>query len=121
MPTLKNARLLAAAAVAGVALGVAATSFAQDAHAPTDAQVAEHEAMVTAVMKAVLVETDFEAVKAHMTAAIREHAEEIGGDTEATVTHVTEFLDRVAEHAASDPQGAAEFTATMLIEAHRPH
>jgi hypothetical protein len=118
-----NLKTLAAAALAGVALGAAAVSVAQDQAraAPTEEQIAAHKAMATAVLKAVLAETDFDAVEAHMTAAIRAHADEIGGDTEATIAHVSEFLDRMAAHVASDPQGAAELTATMLIDAHAPH
>ncbi len=120
MLNIKTPRLLVAAALAGVALGAAAVSVAQDHAAPTAEQIDAHRVMVTAVMEAVLVETDFDAVKAHMTGAIRDHAADIGGDTDATVAHVSEFLDRVAAHVASDPVGAAEFTATMLIAGHQP-
>lgn len=112
-------RLAAAAALVGVALGAGAAVLAQDHAAPTAEQIAAHEAMVTAVMKAVLVETDFEAVKSHMVAAIETHAGEIG-DAEATAAHVTHFIDEMAARVAADPDQAAAFTARMMIDAHRP-
>lgn len=112
-------RLVAAAALAGLAFGAGATVLAQDHAAPTAEQIAAHEAMVTAVMKAVLVETDFEAVKTHMVAAIEAHAGEIG-DAEATVAHVSHFLDEMAAQVAADPDQAAAFTARMMLDAHRP-
>lgn len=119
-----NRRNTGLLALAALGLTLAPTiAVAQDhaAEGPTEEQIEARKAMVTAVVQAVLAETDFDAVKAHVVAAMREHSAEIGGDTEAAIAHVSQFIDQVAARSASDPHGAAEFTATMLIEAHSQH
>ena len=121
---------LAAAAVAALSASAFAlapmAARAQEhpvhaADAPSDAQIAEHERQLGVLLAALLEETDFEAVKAHVTSVVSAHAEEIGGDPEQLSAHVSAFLDQVAAHIAADPQSAGEHAAHMLIDAHRAH
>jgi dsRNA-specific ribonuclease len=125
MTRLRAALVAGAVVVAGLAAGAGASlmAMAQQQHGPgqmTEAQLAEHHRQLVAVLAAVFAETDFESVKAHITGAIQAHAGEIGGDTQAITAHVSDFLGHVAEAVDEDPQAAAERTANMLIEAHRP-
>lgn len=117
---------IATVGFAAVALiAVAHHARAQDAEAaahsaPTEAQMAELHGQLTSLLTLVYQHTDFDAVETHLTTLISENPEAIGGDAAAFTAHVSQFLNQVQEHAASDPRGAAEFTANMMIEAHRP-
>jgi hypothetical protein len=131
MRKLKTIAVAAVAAAAGFAITPLTGVLAQvhdESHAaphghtaPTEAEMQELQRQMTALFSLVYQHADFEAVDAHLTGLIADNAAVIGGDTEAFATHVSAFLDQVAAQATADPQHAAEFTATMLIEAHRPH
>jgi hypothetical protein len=130
MRKLKTIAVAAVAAAAGFAITPLTGVLAQvhdEGHAaahgapPTEAEMQELHRQMTALFALVYQHADFAAVDVHLTGLIRDNAAAIGGDTEAFAAHVSAFLGQVAAQATADPQHAAEFTATMLIEAHRPH
>jgi hypothetical protein len=124
MLTFKSSRRALAAALAASAVALAPVATAQDhtpsAHGagPSPEQMAELHAQLETLLTLVYAHADFDAVETHLTGVIRDNPERFGESAEAFAAHVSEFLQRVSEQAAADPEAAAAHTATMLIEAH---
>jgi len=101
-----------------VPAGHAGAPGAQQHAAMSDAEREELQRQASAALAAVLAHADYDAISEHLTALIRANADEIGGDSDALVAHVSDVVHHMGEAAQADPQGMADHVMQALMQLH---